>query len=149
MLFLLRAVLVVLAGLAALDAVLISASPFITDSVPVSRQPLTVSLAVSAMLLGLGWLALGLQRRIGQVAHAGSLQLGTAGLTFERAFGSLVRHLLVASVASLLVLVMLTIAILDRVNQNFAVFGWSVEPNISTGEAHCIPDAFICSARSA
>ncbi len=123
MLAVLRATLLAIAVLAAVDAALVTASLFMTDSAPFSRQVFLVSLGVSGVFLGLAWLAAALQRHLAAVAQAGAAQSEMAASAFNRTFRPLAMYLMLASILVLLCMAMLSYAILARINQNFAVFG--------------------------
>jgi hypothetical protein len=117
---LLRAVLLAISALLVVDAALITASLFITDRAPVSRQAFLVSLMVSVLFLALAWLSAGIRRQMTRLGYIGEVVADTA---FRAPFGSLVGHLLVAATLFALFMALLTYAILARIDQNFAVFG--------------------------
>ena len=120
MLALLRAALLGISMLLAVDAALIILSLFMTDRAPVSRQAFLVSLLVSALFLGLAWLSAGIRRQMTRLCEVGTTSAGNA---FSAPFGSLVGHLLVAAMLFALFMALLTYGIMARIDQNFAVLG--------------------------
>jgi len=104
-------------------AVLVTASLFIADRAPQSMEVLGISLVVSAIFVGVGLVLFGIQRHAAATAVAVHGDLGGALRQLERNVTRLVAYLLAGGVFVCVVLALMTLAILERLGQGFAVFG--------------------------
>lgn len=119
----LRMVLVGIAALAVLDAVLVTASLFMTDRAPVSPEYFGISFAVTIFFLVFGGLALAIQRQMGRLSAAGLGLAEPARAAIERNFRPLVGQFLLAGLLFGFLLAAVSYGILARIDQDFAVFG--------------------------
>jgi hypothetical protein len=117
----LRILCLLLAALAAADAVLVIASLFIADRAPLTSQATTVSLVVAALFTMMAGLALALQHSLTRLGRAisSSADEEPAG----RAFRQLVVTLLFTCLIFGPLLALVSYAILARIEEGFAVFG--------------------------
>ena len=104
-------------------ALLVTSSLFIADRVPQNTNSLGISLVVSAVFVGMGIVLVGVQRHAAAVTAAlrdpGGASAGQAPTHLRR----LVAYLVAGGVPVCAALVILTYAILARIDQGFAVFG--------------------------
>ena len=102
---------------------LVTASLFIADRAPQSVRFLVISLVVSAVFLGMGLVLLGIQRHVAAITAAVRGHDGESAPELARHVTPLVAHLLAGGAFVCVVLGSLTYAILERIDQGFAVFG--------------------------
>jgi hypothetical protein len=111
------------AFLSIMAGALVTTSLFIADRAPQSTKFLGISLVVSAVLVGVGLLLFGIQRRVAAVATAVRGDDAGAPQDLPMHVDRLVVYLLAGGVLVCAILAVLTYAILARLDQGFAVFG--------------------------
>jgi hypothetical protein len=111
------------AFLAMVAGALVTGSLFIADRAPQSTRFLGISLAVSAVLAGVGFVLFGIQRHVAAVATAVRGDDADPSQDLPMHVDRLVVYLLAGGVLVCALLAVLTYAILARLDQGFAVFG--------------------------
>ena len=111
------------AALSVAASILVTASLFISDRGPESTEFLGISLFVSGAFLAIALLLIGIELQVVGVARlATALEGEIAGRLRARVFRLLV-FLVIAGLAMCCLLGSMTYAILERIDQGFAVFG--------------------------
>jgi 4-amino-4-deoxy-L-arabinose transferase-like glycosyltransferase len=121
MVMLFRLVYASAAFLSIVAGTLVTASLFIADRAPQSVRFLVISLVVTAVFLGMGLVLFGIQRHFAAIAAA--VPGHESARELARHMAPLVVYLLAGGAFVCVVLGSLTYAILERIDQGFAVFG--------------------------
>jgi len=104
-------------------AALVTASVFIAERAPTSREFLGISVAVSAIFLLAGVALAGIRNRVTRIVRIASVTDGETGAGLRRQVTGLLVYLVAGGGLMCAVMAMLTYAILARIEQGFAVFG--------------------------
>ena len=118
-----RLVYVCAALLATAAGLLVTASLFMADRAPTTSQFLAISLAVSAIFLGLGVVLFGVQRHVAGIAEIARRQDGEAAQALTADLSRLMAYLLAGGAFVCAVLGFMVYGIVERIDQGFAVFG--------------------------
>jgi hypothetical protein len=118
-----RLVYVCAALFATAAGLLVTASLFMADRAPTSSEFLPISLAVSAIFLGLAVVLLGVQRHVAGIAEIARRRDGAAAQALTADLGRLLAYLLAGGAFACAVFGSVVYGILERIDQGFAVFG--------------------------
>jgi len=102
-------------------AILVTASFFIADRPPSSPSFWSIGVVVSSILVAIGLLVLGIQRRAAAIAQLLPEGKDATGLTVHLRF--LLIYLTIGGVSLCIVMVMIASAVVWRIAEGFAVFG--------------------------
>ncbi len=102
-------------------AFLVTASFFIADRLPSSPSFCSIGVVVSSILVAIGLLVLGIQRRAAAIAQLLPERKNATGLTIHLRF--LLIYLTIGGFALCIVLVVIVSAVVSRIAEGFAVFG--------------------------
>ncbi|MBW8639416.1 hypothetical protein K1W69_19635 [Hoeflea sp. WL0058] len=100
---------------------LITASFFIADRPPSSPSFWSIGVVVSSILVAVGLLVLGIQRRTAAIAQLLPEGKDATGITVQLRF--LLIYLTIGGFALCIVMVVIVFAVVSRVAEGFAVFG--------------------------
>lgn len=104
-------------------AIMITSSMFISDRAPQSTQYLTVAIAVSMVFVSVGILLFGVQHHLALIAMCAESIESPANNALNRSLFRLAAYLVLGGIGVCLILILINYAILERIDQGFAVFG--------------------------
>lgn len=123
MMHLLRIIYFSAAASSLFAALLVTASMFIADRAPQSAQYWHITILVSLVFALIGFLLLGIGRHLFAIGLLAQSMTNDDGALLRSRWRRLAVHVLLGGLLVLLFLLLVTSAILARIDQGFSVFG--------------------------